>query len=246
MANMAEGFLNNPRYWEERWKANRIGWHRDHVHPTLYQHFPKLSAGRGGDEQSIRIFVPLCGKSVDMLWLAELGHEVVGVELVREAIETFFTEKDLGFTTEEVDVALDGSKATLFRCIKPEGGPQISILQYDIFSVTEAIIGGKFHAVWDRASLVAINPVDREKYVNLLATLLYPGGRVLLDTFRYEHSKNDSRPPFSVSEEELRSLFRKSFSVQELRMEELEEIQERQAGRPGFSHRRFCHLLTLE
>lgn len=246
MANMAAEFPNNPRYWEERWKANRIGWHRDHVHPTLYQYFPKLTAGCNGVEQSIRIFVPLCGKSIDMLWLAGQGHEIVGVELVREAIETFFTVNDLGFTTQEVEVASDESKATLFRCIKEEGGPKISILQCNIFSVTEGIIGGKFHAVWDRASLVAINPEDREKYVHLLANLLHPGGRMLLDSFRYEHSKNDGRPPFSVSEEQLQSLFRKSFSVQDLGMEELEEIQERQPGRPPFSHRQYCHLCTLK
>ena len=39
--------------------------------------------------------MPLCGKSLDLLWLAAQGHRVLGVEISPLAVDAFFAEQDL-------------------------------------------------------------------------------------------------------------------------------------------------------
>ena len=224
-------------HWEKVWQGNPR-WHLDDVHPELEQFFSELcTPGRAQKlekkrKETLRIFVPLSGRTFDMLWLAKQGHEVVGVEFVDKAIEKFFADHKLAFTTEAVEMRSDGSKATSYRCT--EEGVSITILNCSIFSVTDEDLGGKFHAVWDRGALVAIDPEDRVKYVAVLKSLLLPQGRSLLgDAVRYDQSKFDG-PPYSVSEEQLNSLFLESFTIREL------------AAEKDLEKERYCYLLTLK
>ena len=77
--------------WQERWREGRIGWHQSGGHPGLQRHWPWT--GR-------RVLVPLCGKAVDLRWLAERGNAVVGVELSPLAVESFFAEQGLQYTIQ--------------------------------------------------------------------------------------------------------------------------------------------------
>ena len=73
------------------------GFHQARVHPLLRKH-KMLLLGAGvtcPPEPSRRVFVPLCGASPDMLWLAACGHRVFGVELSGSAARGFFDEKGL-------------------------------------------------------------------------------------------------------------------------------------------------------
>ena len=72
--------------WLDRWQEGRIGWHEASGNVSLKNHW--RTSGR-------RVLVPLCGKSVDLRWLAEQGNEVVGVELSAIAVEAFFAEQEL-------------------------------------------------------------------------------------------------------------------------------------------------------
>lgn len=40
-----------------------------------------------------RVLVPLCGKSVDMVFLSQKGYRVLGVEGVRQAVEEFAKDR---------------------------------------------------------------------------------------------------------------------------------------------------------
>src|SRR3546814_2467047 len=80
----------DPDFWQQRWRDNRIGFHRDGVLPLLEKHWPSLGLATGS-----RVFVPLCGKSLDMAWLAARGHRVLGVELSPLAVGQFFDENGL-------------------------------------------------------------------------------------------------------------------------------------------------------
>lgn len=73
--------------WRDRWREGRIGFHREDTHPTLVRFWPQLGVKPGA-----KVLVPLCGKSLDMRWLARHDHPVLGIELAEQAIEQFVAE----------------------------------------------------------------------------------------------------------------------------------------------------------
>ncbi|KAF7648780.1 hypothetical protein LDENG_00151860 [Lucifuga dentata] len=189
--------------WEEHWKENKIGFHQPHVNKMLESNIDKVLAGRKG----VRFFIPLCGKAVDMKWLADMGHSVVGVEIAEKAIREFFEENNMTYNEEPLP-AIPGAK--LYK--SSEGN--ISLYHCDLFSFSSSI-EGQFGAIWDRGSLVAINPKDREKYASLIISLMAKDCRYLLDTLLY-NPKLYKGPPFFVPDEQLHSLFESSRAVKPL------------------------------
>ncbi|XP_061196137.1 probable thiopurine S-methyltransferase [Saccostrea echinata] len=82
-----------PYDWFKAWDENDIGFHRDNIDPFLSKYIDRLINGR----KNIKIFIPLCGKTVDIEWLWELGHTVIGVELARKALEEFPEEHSISY-----------------------------------------------------------------------------------------------------------------------------------------------------
>lgn len=169
-------------FWHQRWQSNKIGFHRDSTHPALKMHWPAVS---GGTSQPV--LVPLCGKSLDMHWLASQGHPVVGVELDRGAAESFFDEAGMTAQSRDCD-PLPGLSA---------GG--ITIFIGDFFEFEHS---SRFSLVYDRAALIALPPETRPRYLNKLASLMANDAQGLLITLEYPQSNMDG-PPFSVMPEEL-------------------------------------------
>jgi thiopurine S-methyltransferase len=169
-----------PEYWLERWQENRIGFHRVDPNPRLVEHHRALN-------DTIRVLVPLCGKSVDLEWLAVHGFEVVGVELSEKAAQDFFAE----------------------RSVTPQRAPRgpfveykhstISILVGDFFDARSDDLD-YFDAVYDRAAMIALPPELRQRYVAHLPTLLSPKAKLLLITLDYDAPGG---PPFAVTPEEV-------------------------------------------
>uniref|UniRef100_A0A8C1HD77 thiopurine S-methyltransferase n=1 Tax=Cyprinus carpio carpio TaxID=630221 RepID=A0A8C1HD77_CYPCA len=159
--------------WEDRWNEGKTGFHRPEVHNLLENNLDKVICGR----KEVRFFFPLCGKAVDMKWLADMGHTVVGVEISEKGIKQFFAEQNLAFNEEPV-AAIPG--ANVFK----SADGKISIYQCDLYKFSSAV-AGKFGGIWDRGALVAINPCDRQKYATLLMSLMNNDCRYLLDTVEY-------------------------------------------------------------
>ncbi|XP_034400465.1 probable thiopurine S-methyltransferase [Cyclopterus lumpus] len=180
--------------WEERWQEDRTGFHQPHVHSMLENNIDKVLSGRTG----VRFFFPLCGKAVDMKWLADKGHSVVGVEISEKAIKQFFEENNMTYKEEPV-ASLPGAK--VYKSCERN----ISLYQCDLFNFSSSI-EGQFGAIWDRGSLVAINPRDREKYAALMISLMAKDCRYLLDTLLYNPELYKG-PPFLVPDEQVASLF---------------------------------------
>jgi thiopurine S-methyltransferase len=177
-----------PEFWHQRWVSNQIGFHEGQVNAYLARHYAHLGLMLGQT-----VFVPLCGKSVDLRWLADQGARVVGVELSPIAVENFFAEQGLTPRT---------SKEGVFAVW--ESGP-IRVLCGDYFALTPAHLAGT-HAVYDRAALIALPPVQRAAYVAHLDRLLPGARRTLLVTLEYPQEQMQG-PPFSVMEDEVRRLF---------------------------------------
>lgn len=175
-------------FWLERWEREEIGFHQNEVNPHLCAFWPALNLARGS-----MVFVPLCGKSQDMLWLREQGHAVLGVELSAIAAQAFFKEN--GYTPEHTNRGK-------FACCETKG---IRILCGDFFDLCSDDLA-QVSAVYDRAALIALPPEMRIRYVRHLATILPPATQILLIAVAYPQVEMQG-PPFSVSSAEVGTLF---------------------------------------
>lgn len=175
-------------FWHERWENRQIGFHRDDVHPYLSKFWPDLHVASGS-----RVFVPLCGKSNDLLWLRAQGHEVVGVEASLIAVKDFFAENGL------VPSIRLSESFQIYEC----GG--IRLYCGDYFDLSAADLAG-VSAVYDRAALVALPPEMRGAYAHHLLSLLLPGARALLVSFEYPQHEMPG-PPFNVDAAEIADLY---------------------------------------
>lgn len=164
--------------WLQRWREGRIGFHEDGGSELLRRHWPRQSPGS-------RVLVPLCGKSVDLLWLASQGLQVVGVELSELAVRAFFDENGLEFDT------LRAGRLLEFRALSVP----ITVVCGDYFAFTCP----PCDAVFDRGALVAVQPTERERYIAHTRTLLTATASVLLITLSYDQGAVDG-PPFSVDD----------------------------------------------
>ncbi len=175
-------------FWLERWERSEIGFHQDEINPFLLRYWPELNHSGEGE-----VFVPLCGKSLDMVWLHQQGCTVLGVELSAIAVQDFFRESGH---------APAHAKRGNFESCEADG---IRILCGDFFDLTREDLA-KVNAVYDRASLVALPPDMRERYARHLVNILPPATRILLITFDYPQAEMDG-PPFSVSVKEVEALY---------------------------------------
>ncbi len=171
-------------FWNSRWQQGRTGFHEAGGNAKLRQHWGEfLKWWRGSAaEHVLRVLVPLCGKSPDLGWLAEQGHEVVGVEFVEMAARAYFDER-----------GLEAERATGERFVRYRHG-RVSIVVGDFFEQQPADLG-RIDVVIDRAALVAVEPRRRTAYVRQLARLSGPGAGLFLVTFEHDIG---SGPPFSV------------------------------------------------
>ena len=171
-------------FWQARWAQGQIGFHLQEVNPYLQQHWPSLSIAPGS-----QVLVPLCGKSLDMAWLAGQGLRVLGVELAECAVEDFFAEQGLQPEVEQQGV---------LRLYRAAG---VEIYCGDFFNVQAEHVAG-CTALYDRASLIALPETMRARYVEHLAAILPGNCRGLLVSLEYAQEEM-SGPPFSVSQAEI-------------------------------------------
>jgi thiopurine S-methyltransferase len=190
--------MQDSDYWKNRWKTRNIGWHQSEVEPLLVEYFPKSRQGR--------VLVPLCGKSLDMVWLTRQGWEVVGADLSPIACAEFFQEN---FPEEAVRPEKQGD-FLVYR------GSKVTLYCGDFFRLTASELAG-VSAVYDRAALIALPPELRSKYVAQLQTLLTKEAPVelLLITIEYPGLPLDG-PPFSVSVDEVQHLYGSGFKTESI------------------------------
>ncbi len=175
-----------PSFWKARWQEGRIGFHEGKPNAFLERHVARLGAEG-------RVFVPLCGKTEDMAFLASKGHEVLGIDLVESAVGDFFREH-----------GLEPARETNERFTVLRQAP-FTLLAGDFFALTKDDLAG-VTAVYDRAAVVALPPDLRTRYAALLRSLVAPGTPILVVSFEYPQERMEG-PPFSVGEDEIRRLY---------------------------------------
>jgi thiopurine S-methyltransferase len=186
-----------PQHWLQRWENNQIGFHQQQINAHLETFWPG-----SGVEAGCPVFVPLCGKSLDMLWLRAQGHPVLGVEISRKAVHDFFSENDLPISVSE------GEFFERWEC---DG---VTLLVGNFFDLTPQDIAG-FGAVYDRASLVALPPAMRNDYARHMVSIKPHDAVTLLISMEYPQQEMNG-PPFSVEEPEVRALYEPNYRVERL------------------------------
>jgi thiopurine S-methyltransferase len=185
-------------FWSERWRQGAIGFHEGAANDLLVASVAELERGRG----KLRILVPLAGKADDMAWLADRGHEVVGVEFVIDAVEAFFAARG-------VDL---GSIVTRLGSLDAFAHGGVTMLCQDFFRLTAEDIGN-FDALYDRAALVAVEPAMRARYVEVCRALCKPDARALVIAMSYDQSKTGG-PPWSCDRDQVLALFPNARALQ--------------------------------
>jgi len=132
-----------PKFWQERWARNQIGFHLPEVNPYLLRYWPSLTLAQGA-----KVLVPLCGKSLDLMWLASNGYHVLGVELSEQAVDAFFREQNLT------------PRITWHGVFKVYQADLIEIWCGDFFALDAGALAD-CTALYDRAALIALPPLKR-------------------------------------------------------------------------------------
>jgi thiopurine S-methyltransferase len=213
-------------FWLERWERSEIGFHQNEINPYLLRFWNALSHPAGSE-----VFVPLCGKSLDMVWLRQQGSYVLGVELSPLAVKDFFYEQ--GMSAQCVSGGRFDNYIADGFCLAC--GDFFDLRKEDMAQVS---------AVYDRASLVALPPEMRESYARHLASILPRGTKILLVTFDYSQHEMQG-PPFAVSVNEVKALYGQYADIRILAQEDVLEQNPRFKQRGVTRMQENIFLLTL-
>lgn len=173
-------------FWRARWSEGRIGFHEGRPNAMLERWSHELDGAK-------RLLVPLCGKSDDLAFLATKGFEVVGVELVEDAVRAYFRERGL-----DPEVAMVG------ELVRYRRGP-VELFAGDFFDATPEHVG-RCDGVYDRAAMIALPEPMRRRYAEHLRRLLRPDARALVISVEYPEGRMEG-PPFSVGVDAVRELY---------------------------------------
>lgn len=190
--------------WLQLWREHRIAFHQEAVNPLLARFWPALRVTRHN-----RVFVPLCGKSLDMIWLAKCGHDVIGVELSPVAVRAFFNENHLYPTRRET------GDFTMWHA------GRITILCGDYFALQPQDLG-HIDTVYDRAALTALPAHIRAAYIAQLRRIVPDTANVFLLTVE-DAQAGDSRQKRMGIDRELGALYAADFEIELAHVESLYE-----------------------
>ena len=214
--------------WASYWVRKNPGFHEGEVNVYL-QRYLSLFCLQPGDT----IFMPLCGKAVDILWLSQQGFHVVGVELSASAIESFFEESGLQYEKKH------SAHFAIYR------SPNITLYQGNFMNLTAQQLE-PCQLVYDRASIVAIESFNRSTYVDQMLEIVPGSVPMLLITLEYDQSVMQG-PPFSVPVSEITSLYCSRYVVELL--QSCDQIEQRprwrDSGLKSF-HETALRLINLE
>ena len=185
-------------FWHAKWQKNEIGFHLPEANPLLVKHFSALQLKQGA-----RVFLPLCGKTLDIAWLLAQGFRVAGAELSQIAIEDLFNNLNLTPTITKTGELTHYSATSIYA-------HNIDMFVGDIFKLTPDMLGS-VDAIYDRAALVALPNTMRQAYSKHLIALTRCAPQLLI-CFEYDQSIH-AGPPFSITADEVKQHYQQAYSL---------------------------------
>ncbi|MCG8393526.1 MAG: thiopurine S-methyltransferase [Pseudomonadales bacterium] len=198
-------------FWEDKWAREEIGFHLPTVHPLLQRHWPRLELPPGK-----RVFLPLCGKTLDIGYLLEQGYQVVGAELSTKAIRSLFASLSCQ------------PKVTPWAGGDCYRHGDLTVFQGDFFHLDQNTLE-PVDAIYDRAALIALPDGLRDDYARHLMQLT-DGAPQLLITLEYTQSQMPG-PPFSVDDVQVSECYGDYYRIEPLSRKNIIEHE------PGFRER---------
>ena len=195
-----------PKSWDLLYQKELDNWTTEAADRELLKFWSTFTDGKS----DLDIFVPMCGKTKLMLLLAEEGHHVVGIEWSQVAVEQFFEENNLEYSTELCNIG--GTDIPKYKA----KGKEVTIYCGNFFSFKQHKLG-PFDCVLDHAALGCFDfqneTTSRAAYAQIINSFIKPGGRMLQSIFDYEHAEHP-KPPFAVTEAEVTILYKEHFKIQ--------------------------------
>jgi thiopurine S-methyltransferase len=214
-----------PEFWHERWRTGQIGFHQSGVDRNLKRHWSDLRLATNNP-----VFVPLCGKSLDLQWLCERGHSVTGVELSTVALESFCMEHGIP------------AKRRIGKDFELYEAPKLQLFRGNFFALTKDLLG-PISAVYDRAALISWTPELRATYVNHATELTNSGTQTLLVTMEYAQEQLKG-PPFSLDADEVEHLYARHHEIRLLSRHDILANEPRLRSRGLTQLHEVCYRLT--
>ncbi|WP_372654723.1 thiopurine S-methyltransferase [Halobacteriovorax sp.] len=205
-------------FWEKAWDERNIGFHMSETNAFL-----KWAIENQVIQKRKTALVPLCGKTLDLIFLRDLGFSVYGVELAEKAVLEFFNENDLEFSIKQSEN---------FKIFETRG---ITIFCGDLFKLTSSNIP-EVDFIYDRASNVALPPEMREDYYKKIKELSSANTEMLLLT---GHSLDNDKhgPPFSIPKNEIEAAYKEFSQEFKILQEKKKKITSKRLKEQGISHR---------
>jgi len=169
--------VNNSAYWQKRYEERRDGWDLGKAAPPLANFFESHIM----PPPPARVVVPGCGRGYEVLRLAQLGYEVIGVDFAQDAIDA----GKRAAKTQQLTTAAFAARDFFVFAAEP---------QYR----------GYFDVAVEHTCYCAIDPVRRGAYADALLSVLRPGG---LFVGLFWDCGFAGGPPFSTDQEELHKRF---------------------------------------
>lgn len=197
-------------FWESKWRKGQTGFHMSEVYSPLVTYLPQFEL-----PEKATILIPMCGKSLDIHWLANQGFHVIGIELSHIAVSQIMERSDDVFTqTTTADFSVYHAKKS-----------QLEIWQGDIMKMQPGWISAA-DLVYDKAALIALPNKQRAPYARKIKSLMKEQGQIFQQTFEYPQDEM-SGPPFSVLTKELEEYYGKHFNIQLLMQKSAEVLRQR-------------------
>ncbi len=188
-------------FWHQKWEKNEIAFHGSEVNPLLVKHLDELALEKGS-----RVFLPLCGKTLDISWLLGNDYRVAGAELSKIAIEQLFA-----------GLGIEPTKSRA-GALEHYSAKNIDVFVGDLFDVSSKMLG-PVDAIYDRAALVALPEAMRSRYTTHLSEIANNAPQLLIS---YEYDQRELEgPPFSVSNEEVKRHYGDRYHLTLLSSEDL-------------------------
>jgi thiopurine S-methyltransferase len=214
-----------PEFWHERWRLAQTAFHQSSVERHLMKFWPMVAPSSNHP-----VFIPLCGKSLDMLWLRELGHQVIGVEISAVALESFLMEHGIAARRR---LLID------FDRYEPD---QMELWCGDFYALASNQLGA-VKLVYDRAALIAWAPALRSSYVHHMTQLTSQGTQTLLITLEYDQDQMRG-PPFSVNADVVDRLYGANHEIRMLARVDILANEPRLQARGLTALHEVCYHLT--
>lgn len=211
-------------YWKKRWDDNLIGFHRPLPHDVLVEHYELIANCK-------QILIPLAGKTPDIVYLLERGHDIVAVEFCQKAVLDFFNENNIEFHMElEGQFEVYRAKNLKFFC-----GDLFQMSLHEFVDVS---------ALYDRGAMIALDREQRKKYAILICQNL-PSLKLVLSSQIDYGPLPETIPPYSVNVAEINDLYGKSFHIKTLEVKKSKVVEERFAARGATYQHSMNYLLRI-